>query len=202
MALSRALAGVASVALVALGLLVLIPDCAHACSCGGGGASFRVLARGTDSSAVFSGEVVNFETPPTTTAEASGGKKWTVAGEGHATATLRVSEVWKGPKQQAVEITTASDEVLCGYPFEEEQEYLVYAYGKEQPFKVNLCSQTRQISKADSHLRVLGDGWRPKDEPLPDTSGEVARLGVLGLVAVVAVATAALFLLKRVFRSS
>lgn len=124
-------------------------------------------------------KVKHLETPPTTTAENIRGKKWTGPGEGHATATLRVSEVWKGSKQRTVEITTASDEVTCGYPFEEGQEYLVYAYGKDQPFKVNICSQTRQISKADAHLRVLGDGWRPGDEPLPDTPGEVTRLGVL-----------------------
>ena len=58
MALTRPRAGVAVVALVVIGLLVLLPDCAHACSCGGG-VPFRVLDRGAD--AVFSGEVLDVE---------------------------------------------------------------------------------------------------------------------------------------------
>jgi hypothetical protein len=48
------------VALVVIGLLVLLPDCVRACSCGGG-VPFRVLARGVDASAVFSGEVLDVE---------------------------------------------------------------------------------------------------------------------------------------------
>jgi hypothetical protein len=46
-----------------------------------------------------------------------------------ATATLRVSEVWKGPERETLEVSTSSQEAACGVPFEEGQEYLVYAYG-------------------------------------------------------------------------
>jgi hypothetical protein len=60
MALTRPRAGVAVVAFVDIGLLVLLSDCAHACSCGGG-VPFRVLARGADASAVLSGEVLDVE---------------------------------------------------------------------------------------------------------------------------------------------
>ena len=101
MALARPLAGLASVVLVALGILALLPDCAHACSCGGG-VPFRAAAKADDWGAVFSGEIVDFETPPATTAEDFRGKIWTIPGEGPATATLRVSKVWKGPTQQTV----------------------------------------------------------------------------------------------------
>jgi hypothetical protein len=86
--------------------------------------------------------------------------------------------------------------VLCGYPFKEGQEYLVYAYGKEEPFKVDLCSQTKVLSEAGANLRVLGDDQGSESEPLPDTSGGVAWLGVLGLAAVAA-AVATFLLLKR-----
>jgi hypothetical protein len=143
---------------------------------------------------------VDFETPPTTTAEDFRGKMWTIPGEGPATATLRVSEVWKGPKQQTVEITTASNGAMCGYSFEEGREYLVYAYGG-QDLKVDLCSETKLLSKAGADLALLGDGERPGDDaPLPDTSGGVAGLGVLGLAGV-ATTTAAFLLLKRLLKS-
>jgi hypothetical protein len=114
--------------------------------------------------------------------------------------TLRVSEVWKGPQRETLEVSTPIDGVLCGYHFEEGQEYLVYAYGKEEPFKVDLCSQTRPLSKAGAHLRVLGDGQKPGDEPLPDTSGGVVGPGVTGLAGVVAVAAAASLLSRWILK--
>ena len=90
---------------------------------------------------------------------------------------------------------------MCGYPLEEGQEYLVYAYGKEEPLKVDLFSKIKLLSKAGANLRVLGDGKAPGGEPLPDTSGEITGL----LVAMhfgIADAAAALLLLKRILKSS
>jgi hypothetical protein len=114
--------------------------------------------------------------------------------------TLRVSEVWKGSGQETLEVRTPSQGMACGYPFKEGQEYLVYADGKEQPFKVNACSETKPLSKAGMNLQLLGDGQSPGEEvPVPDTSGGVGGLGVLGLAAVAA-ATAALLVLRRLLK--
>ncbi len=96
-------------------------------------------------------------------------------------------------------MSTATQGSACGYAFKEGREYLVYA---EQGFKVHLCSETKPLSKAGMNLQMLGDGERPGDDaPLPDTSGGVAGLGVVGLAGVVAAATAALLLLKRLLKS-
>src|ERR687894_156584 len=170
MALTRPLAGVAAVALIALGLVVLLPDCASACSCGGG-APFRVLAKGADASAVFSGEVMNIE----------GGLSTRIFGMSVPSrrVTLQVSEVWKGPQTETLELTTPRDGAACGYNFKERQEYLVYAYGKQEALKVDLCSQTRLLSRADEHLRVLGEGQSSGDgDVLSDPSGEFPRLDI------------------------
>jgi hypothetical protein len=88
---------------------------------------------------------------------------------------FRVSEVWKGPKRETLELTTQSQGSACGYHFEEEQEYLVYAYGKGKPFQVDLCSETKPLSKAGVDLAVLGNGEKPKigGDALNDTSGVV-----------------------------
>ena len=185
MVFTRPLARVTAVALIVLGLLVLLPDCASACSCIGFGGSQQEITEQalSDSAAVFSGEVADVEKQGST-----------------ATVTLRVSEVWKGPEQGTLEMSTPSQEPACGYPFEEGQEYLVYAYGKEGPFKVDLCSETKPLSKAGASLQVLEDGQRPGGEPLPNTSGGVAGLGVVGLAGVTA-AVATLLFLKRLLRS-
>jgi hypothetical protein len=191
MALTRPLAGVAAVALIALGLVVLLPDCASACSCGGD-APFQVLAKGADASAVFSGEVMNIE-------EGSSTRLYGMSVPSRRV-TLQVSEVWKGPQTETLEVTTPRDGATCGYNFKEGQEYLVYAYGKEEALKVDLCSQTRPLSRADEHLRVLGDGRSSGDgDVLSDTSGGFPRLDTVGMLGL-AVAVVSWVLLMRLVR--
>jgi hypothetical protein len=146
-----------------------------------------VLAKGGDAGAVFSGEVLDVQ-------------EGTGMGKNASRVTLRVSEVWKGPQRETLEVHTPSDGVFCGYAFKEGQEYLVYAYGKEEPFKTDFCSQTKLLSKAGANLQVLGDTQSSGGEPLPDTSGGVSGPGVVG-VAAVAAATATFVLLKRLLES-
>jgi hypothetical protein len=153
-----------------------------------------VLAKGADASAVFSGEVMNIE----------GGLSTRIFGMSVPSrrVTLQVSEVWKGPQTETLEVTTPRDGATCGYNFKEGQEYLVYAYGKEEALKVDICSQTRLLSRADEHLRVLGDGRSSGDgDVLSDTSGEFPRLDIVGMLGL-AVAVVSLVLLMRLVRTS
>ena len=103
-----------ALALLTLALLALLPDCATACSCGTVPGTPQETLSG--SKAVFSGEVVDFEKPPPA-AKMIEGTMWTVVGGGgpEATVTLRVSEVWKGPRQQTMTVTTEADSGMgCG----------------------------------------------------------------------------------------
>jgi hypothetical protein len=163
---SRPHAALASLFLTILGVVFLFPDCASACSCAILGSqeerAERALAK---SSALFSGEVVDFKESASP-----------------ATATVRVAEVWKGPKQRTIEITTPSVETMCGYPFKEGQEYLVYAYTGKQGLEVDLCSETIPLSKASTDLEVLGAGKKPTGgEVLSDTSGGLSAGALVGL---------------------
>ena len=105
--LTRPLASAAAVALLALALLALLPECAYACSCGGV-FPFREVAKGAHSSAVFSGEVVDIE-----------------KGLQVSSVTFRVSEVWKGKQRETRTVGTPRYGMSCGYPFKEGQEYLI-----------------------------------------------------------------------------
>ena len=99
-------------------------------------------------------------------------------------------------------MSTPRDGATCGYAFKEGQEYLVYAYGKEEPYKVSLCSETRLLSRAGAHLRVLGDGWSPGEESaLSDTSGGFPRLDVIGMMGLAVVVVASLVLLMRLVQT-
>ena len=178
MVFTRPLARVTAVALVALALLALLPDCASACSCAiESNPKERVEFAVSDSEAVFSGEVVDFEK----------GADSTMFGPTE-TVSFRVSEVWKGPQREILEVSTPTQGSACGYAFKEWQEYLVYAYAGKQGLETDSCSSNKPLSKAEADLALLGNsGEKPKDgdgEVLSDTSGGAsvrAMVGVAGL---------------------
>ncbi len=174
--MSRPLAALATLVLAVLGIVLLAPDCASACSCAGGGSKKEMVEWAlSHPGAVVSGEVIDVE-----------------KGSFSSSVTIRVSEVWKGPQRETLEVSTPSYGAACGYPFKEGQEYLVYAYWGNQgkpprpALKVDSCSGTKPLSEAGEDLALLdklGNGEDPKDggEALTDTSGGVPVRMMVGL---------------------
>jgi hypothetical protein len=174
-------------ALVVLGLVALLPDCASACSCvpppPGQSEQEKVRRELADSSAVVAGEVVDLKRGFLTTK-----------------VSFRVSEVWKGPERETLELNTPSQGGACGYRFSEGQEYLVYAWGKKMEV-YGACGRTGPLSKAGADLAVLGNGKEPEEgDNLTDTSGGFPPLGVIGMLGG-AVAAVSLVVLMRVVRT-
>jgi hypothetical protein len=141
------------------------------------------------SSAVFAGEVVSItKGEPTPRSD---------------TISFRVSEVWKGPEQDTLEVTSSTnDGISCGFPFEEGQEYLVYAHGQEQSLKNPDCGQTTPLSEANADLEALDyETLGGSGAVLSDTSGGFPPLGVMGVMGG-AVAVVSLAVLMRLVRTS
>jgi hypothetical protein len=150
--------------------LLLASDCAHACSCGAPAGTPQELVNYAESKSetVFAGEVVD---------SGNLGSPYRFSSE-TATVTLRVSKVWKGEAREKIEVTTVVDEASCGFPFQEGEEYLVYA---PKNMEIALCGETKPLSIAGQDLEVLGAGEEPEgtDAPskpegegnLPDTGG-------------------------------
>jgi hypothetical protein len=167
-------------ALVVLGLVALLPDCASACSCVPPPPPERELDR---SSAVFSGEVIDIEKGPQV-----------------SNVTFRVFKVWKGPERETLEVSTAREGSSCDYRFSEGREYLVYADGKKM--EVGSCGRTTPLSEASADLEVLGNGETMGGSGvLSDTSGGFPPLGVIGMLGG-AVAAVSLVVLMRLVRAS
>jgi hypothetical protein len=183
---TRLLSGLSSVALVVLGLVALLPDCASACSCAVPPGSEQEQARRelADSSAVFAGEVIDIEKGPQV-----------------SSVTFEVSKVWKGRQREIRTVSTPSYGAACGYPFKEGKEYLVYAWGKKM--EVYLCGRTTLLSKASADLEVLGNGetMGGSGAVLSDTSGGFLPLGAMGMLGG-AVAAVSLVVLMRLVRTS
>jgi hypothetical protein len=197
MPFTRPLAGVTAVTLLVLALLALLPDCASACSCAilGNSPEERAEIALKESTAVFSGEVLDVEKGPLTR----------MLGLGFRTpssrVTLRISEVWKGPQRETLEVSTPSQGGACGYSFSEGQKYLVYASGKEETFQTHLCSETKPLSKASADLEALGNGETlGSGGALVDTSGGFPPLGIIGMMGL-AMAAVSLVVLLRLVRT-
>jgi hypothetical protein len=183
-------------ALVVLGLVALLPDCASACSCMLLPGSQQEQARRAlaQSSAVFSGEVIDIE-----------------KGYSSSSVIFRVSEVWKGKQRDTRTMKSSIGTSMinsCAYGFKEGQEYLVYAYwgnvgSPPRPaLKADGCTETKPLSEASADLQSLGDGEALGGSGvLSDTSGDFPPLGVIGMLGGV-VAAVSLVVLMRVVRTS
>jgi len=183
-------------ALLVGGLIALLPDCASACLCATppGSQQERTERALAKSSAVFAGQVVSIK--GSLVPERPGAKVYVRVD----TVSFRVSEVWKGPERETLEVTTESQESACGYSFSEGRKYLVYAMGKKM--KVNSCGETTPLSKASADLEALGNGETlGGGGVLSDTSGGFPPLGVIGMMGL-AVAAVSLVVLTRLVRTS
>lgn len=138
-------------------ILSLLPRPGYACSCVAPGPT--PLETLEASIAVFSGEVVAVDAPEslngiTTSADP-------------VKYTFDVEQVWKGPVQPALTVTTARDDASCGYPFEVGQSYLVYATGHVSGLITHTCTRNQPLASAGEDLAALGQGSVPP-APAPD----------------------------------
>lgn len=158
-------------------LLATDARCAWACDCDVPPAAAAI----DGSAAIFAGEVTSLR-----------GLGPNVSGASTLAVTFAVSRVWKGDMQPTTTIFTAAGGTpICGYEFEEGQEYLVYArlagttLRYTQPItglEVSFCSRTQPLANATADLAALGDGQAPasaaiaktpQPSALPNTSGEI-----------------------------
>ncbi|MDD3283997.1 MAG: hypothetical protein PHZ07_00145 [Patescibacteria group bacterium] len=102
---------------------------------------------------VFVGKVINIDIP----------KKIFIESSDPIKITFEVSQIWKGPNYKIIILTTARDQASCGYPFEQNEEYIVYAYDKENKLNTNICSRTKLLTNAQEDLISLGSGVLPID---------------------------------------
>jgi hypothetical protein len=129
-----------------LPLLATAPS-AEACSCTPPGSPRAELEH---ADAVFTGRVVAVEAED----EESGFRRLAVR--------FALDAAWKGvPAGDEVTVKTAEQSAACGYSFEPEEEYLVYAYASDAGgLTTGLCTRNAPLSQADEDLAALGEPAR------------------------------------------
>ena len=83
--------------------------------------------------------------------------------------TFDVKNVWKGVQQETLVVKTANSSASCGFFFEENREYMVYAtaYDGVEYLEVNSCSRTGLLSDAIEEIDELGPGYSMGSENKP-----------------------------------
>ena len=103
------------------------------------------------SAAVFQAKVVKIEPDPATP------ELLRVA--------LQVERWWKGGDSATLTVTTIKSGAACGFGFQPDTKYLVYAYSERgaKDLTVSLCSRTRTLPQAEQSgdLKELGEGKAP-----------------------------------------
>ncbi|MBN2030545.1 T9SS type A sorting domain-containing protein [bacterium] len=69
---------------------------------------------------------------------------------------LTVYASWKRAELGEIIITTFIESSLCGYPFEKDTTYLVYASMEEDTLFAGRCSRTKKLTESDYDLSELG----------------------------------------------
>ncbi|MCU6793924.1 hypothetical protein OB236_17615 [Paenibacillus sp. WQ 127069] len=129
---------------------IAVPQPSQACSCAKKPSVQEELQRKT---AIFAGKVVKLSEPHTGFFSSSADP---------VTVTFAVSNVWKGEVRAELNVNTPISGSSCGYSFEMNREYLVYASsdgtGKQTTM---LCDGTKPLSGSADDLAVLGAGEKP-----------------------------------------
>jgi hypothetical protein len=142
------------------------PNSVYACSCAMSPSVQEELQRKT---AVFSGKVVKLS---------GSGKGFIRSSADPVAVTFEVDQVWKGEVKPKLIVNTAMSSASCGYEFQMNTDYLVYANsdgnGKQTTI---ICDRTKPIADSTEDLAVLGVGEKPVSQSylLPETGG-ISRL--------------------------
>lgn len=151
-----------SLFVIALALGVAWGAPARACKC----RPLSVAEAGSEATTIFEGRVTKIADE----AQVEGGPP---AGK---LVTLSLVRTWKGlENEETITLHTSESSASCGYPFELDKSYLLYAQGALDALTVSTCSRTRPMAEANEDLAALGAGVTPvKVEAIKDAGAPPA----------------------------
>ena len=117
-------------------------DSASACECAPSLTPLEELER---SGAVFSGRVIAITKNPSIYDKE---------------VEFDVDRSWKGPSSKTVTVFTGDPSAICGYDFQEDEKYLVYAHPTEGFLYTSGCFRTQPLANAQEDLNALGAEWK------------------------------------------
>lgn len=68
---------------------------------------------------------------------------------------FKVLKAYKGISDEFIVVNTSYSGFSCGFPFVENEEYLIYASSREGILSTSICSRTKKLSEAREDLAEL-----------------------------------------------
>jgi hypothetical protein len=130
----------------ALVFCVIRTESAWACSCSAPVTTAEALNRSTS---VFRGRVVKITIP---TSDWIG-----LTRTGAHRVTFQISRQWKGPTTETAIVVTRLTTEGCGFPFEEQKEYLVYVVAELKHTQTGICTGTKGVADAEEEMEELDE---------------------------------------------
>jgi len=124
--------------------LLMGVEVGQACTCMAPATATEALEK---SSAVFRGKVTRIYR---TLLDRAG-----VTRTGNHRVKFKVIKRWKGPQAKSIVVVTRLSGEACGFPFEENKEYLVYVAGGPASLETGICTGTKSIVNAESEFEEL-----------------------------------------------
>ena len=119
---------------------------AQACSCSAPSTTAEALKRAT---AVFRGKVIKISVPSL---------DWIgLTRTGAHRVKFEILKQWKGPSAETTVVVTRLTGEGCGFPFEEQKEYLVYVVAEPKHIQTGICTGTKSIADAEQEMEQLNE---------------------------------------------
>lgn len=99
------------------------------------------------SAAVFKGKVTEINRPLW--------DRLDVTKDGSRRVTFEVVKQWKGSPSKRIELVTRLTGEACGFPFEKNQEYLVYVVSEPRDLQTGICTGTKSTNDAAEEMKQL-----------------------------------------------
>ena len=125
---------------------VVTAELAQACTCAAPAGPAEGMTRST---AVFRGRVTEISRP---FLDRLG---FTKTG-GHRVK-FEVLRQWKGAPSKSIELITRLTGEACGFPFEENKEYLVYVVAEPKDIQTGICTGTKNVVDAEREMKQLDE---------------------------------------------
>ena len=119
---------------------------AQACSCSAPATTAEALKR---AAAVFRGKVMKISVPSL---------DWIgLTRTGAHRVKFEVLKQWKGQSSDTAVVVTRLTGEGCGFPFEEQKEYLVYVVAEPKQIQTGICTGTKSVADAEQEMEQLDE---------------------------------------------
>ena len=144
--IKRIRVGLVTIALltIVIGGSFLVAEPVYACSCMAPTTAADALQK---SSAVFRGRVV--------TIYRSFFDRVGITNTAGYRVQFEITKQWKGARSKSTVVITRLTGEACGFPFEENKEYLVYVVTEPKDIQTGICTGTRNITEAEQEMEQL-----------------------------------------------